>query len=118
MAGPILSSAGKRWIRVFTCHATRACYLDLVTDLSAEAFLRAFRRFTARYSVPDTVVFDNGTNFVSASKLVRNDSPTREWTFNPSASPHFDGVHEVILKLMKKALLKSIGSSGSVMEDC
>ena len=114
LAGPILTSAGKRraptkrWVCVFTCNATSATALDIVSDLSVEAFLRTFHRFTARHSLPDSIVTENGTNFVSAAKLIRVDLPNVKWTFNSPGASHFGGVHEIIVKLMKKTVLKSI----------
>ena len=84
--------------------------MDLVSDLSRDAFLRSFRRFTARNSVPDQVVSDNGTNFVSASKVLITEYPKLVFKFIPPAAPHFGGVHEVMVKLMKKALVKTLGT--------
>ena len=42
----------KVYICLFTCASTRAVHLEVVTDLSEESFLQAFRRFTARRSLP------------------------------------------------------------------
>lgn len=38
----------KVWTCLYTCCVARAIHLDLVPDLTANAFLRSFRRFTAR----------------------------------------------------------------------
>ena len=50
----------KIWICLYTCYVTRAIHLDLVPDLTTNAFLRCFRRFTARRGRPSLVVSDNG----------------------------------------------------------
>ena len=53
-AGPlyvreIVSSTPKKvWVCLYTCCVTRAVHLDIVPDMTAEAFIRCFRRFTAR----------------------------------------------------------------------
>ena len=55
---------------IFTCGVSRALHLDIVTDLTAEAFIRNFRRFTARRGVPREVKSDNGKTFKAASKYL------------------------------------------------
>ena len=42
----------KAYICLFTCAATRAVHLEVVTSLSTESFLQAFRRFTSQKSLP------------------------------------------------------------------
>ena len=37
----------KVWIVLYTCCVTRAVHLDLVPDMSTEAFVRNFQRFCA-----------------------------------------------------------------------
>ena len=38
----------KVYVCLFTCAVTRAVHLEIVTDLSTETFLQAFRRFSSR----------------------------------------------------------------------
>lgn len=57
----------KVWICLYTCCVTRAIYLDLVPDLTANAFVKSFRRFTARRGSPSLVVSDNGRTFKPAA---------------------------------------------------
>ncbi|UYV67850.1 hypothetical protein LAZ67_5002241 [Cordylochernes scorpioides] len=59
----ILKNKKKAWIVIFTCAVYRGVHLELVTSLSMEAFLQAFRRFIARRGRPLIVYSDNGTNF-------------------------------------------------------
>ena len=63
-----------------------------------------------RRGVPVLVISDNGTNFVGASRELKELTTAInrqkiiattacievEWQFNPPASPHFGGVHEVM----------------------
>lgn len=63
----------KAWIALFTCLSTRAVPLAVVTSLSAEDFILAFRRFIARRRKPlkiisDKIISDN--YFVYASKVI------------------------------------------------
>ena len=59
-AGPFLVKYGavrkratvKSYVCVFVCLAIRAVHLELVSDLTAEAFLAALRRFTAHRGYP------------------------------------------------------------------
>ena len=51
----------KSWGAVFTCATVRAIHLEIVQDLSTEAFLHALRRFSARHGWPTTIISDNGT---------------------------------------------------------
>ncbi|KAL5475814.1 hypothetical protein EMCRGX_G025680 [Ephydatia muelleri] len=70
-AGPLYTrDTSKVWICLFTCCATRAVHLELVPDMTAEAFLLCFRRFTARRGVPCRVISDNSKTFKSGSRLI------------------------------------------------
>ena len=42
----------KVWVCLFTCCVVRAIHLEVVTDLTTPAFLRCFKRFVARRSLP------------------------------------------------------------------
>ncbi|XP_050671778.1 uncharacterized protein LOC126970094 [Leptidea sinapis] len=87
-AGPVLiadlKSRGckliKSYICVFVCFAVRAVHLELVSDLTKEAFLAAFNRFISRRGKPQRVFSDNGTTFVGAlnelSRLLQVSSNT------------------------------------------
>ena len=74
-AGPITLRRGhtrkptyvKAYVCVFVCLTTKAVHLELVSDLSTEAFLAALRRFVARRGCPYKILSDNGTNFVGAN---------------------------------------------------
>ena len=74
-AGPIYVTADsgtrKAYICLFTCQITRAIHLELVTDLSIESFLQAFRRFASRRrGLPALLLTDDAKTFKSASKKV------------------------------------------------
>jgi len=41
----------KAYLALFVCHATSAVHLELVTDYSADTFIAAYKRFTARRGI-------------------------------------------------------------------
>ena len=77
-AGPlyIKSSKGSReskvWVCLYTCCVVRAIHLEVVPDLTAQSFIRCFKRFTARRGFPAMMVSDNGTTFKAASKMLQD----------------------------------------------
>ncbi|XP_064619458.1 uncharacterized protein LOC135482906 [Lineus longissimus] len=123
-AGPFLTKQGrgrvqtKRYLCLFTCHASRAVHLEMAYALDTNSFLNAFNRFTHRRGVPVEVTSDNGTNFVGANRelmelvtqldqvKMTKDGATRgiKWRFNPPHGPHFGGIHESLVKSAKKAI--------------
>ena len=98
-------------------------HLELVSDLSTEAFLAAFRRFTNRLGRLKKVYSDNGRNFVGAQcelktvfssqtakcKILAACQPEQiVWHFIPVQSPHQGGLWEVGVRKMKRSLQKII----------
>ncbi|XP_046145693.1 uncharacterized protein LOC123989018, partial [Osmia bicornis bicornis] len=76
----------KGYIAVFVCLCTKAVHLEPVSDLSASAFIAAFRREVAE------LIANEGTN----------------WDFIPPYSPHFGGLWEAAVKSAKRHLLRSV----------
>lgn len=50
------------YVAVFVCFSTRAVHLKFCSDLSAEAFLACFDRFTGRRGFEKTMFSDNGAS--------------------------------------------------------
>lgn len=118
----------KVWICLYTCCITRAIHLDLVPDLTANAFLRSFRRFTARQGRPLLVVSGNGRTFKpTAQEITRifNDPGAKQhftkehmkWTFNLQKAPWWGGVFERLVKLIKRCLKKTISGARLTYEE-
>ena len=118
----------KVWICLYTCCVTRAVHLEMVPDLTPEAFLRRFRRFTARRGLPSKIVSDNGTTFKSASKqtteLINNPGVKQFlaenqvlWIFNLERTPWWGGLFERIVRSMKRCLKKTIGGAKLTYEE-
>ncbi|XP_077966576.1 uncharacterized protein LOC144420798 [Styela clava] len=75
--GPYLIKRGrseiKRYGCIFTCLTTRAVHIELAEVLSTDAFINALRRFMARRSKPFELHSDNGSNFVGAQRILREE---------------------------------------------
>ena len=49
----------------------RAVHLEIAYGLDTDSFLNAFSRMVNRCGVPEGIVSDNGTNFVSSERELR-----------------------------------------------
>lgn len=126
----------KGYVSLFICLTTRAIHMELVNDLSAESFLKAFKRFVSRRGIPTKMFSDNGTNFVKAAKMLNNMfdiSITQnhegsqqfvswllnnriDWSNIPPHAPHFGG-WESGVKLLKYHLKRVLGEVRLTFED-
>lgn len=124
----------KAYICIFACMSTKAVHIELVSDLSAEAFIAALRRFVARRGEIKTLNSDNGTNFVGSNTIlleltaleseylegeVQNELTNQniQWKFSPPAAPHFNGLIEAGVKSAKTLLLKAVGEVKLTFEE-
>ena len=126
-AGPLYvkSKTGemeKVYIALFSCCVTRAVRLELVEDLSAAAFRRCLRRFTARNGMPSLIVSDNAKTFQATEKAlnelfnhpeVRTDLEHMrvEWRFNLERAPWWGGFFERMVASVKDCLRKTLGNA-------
>lgn len=105
----------KSYVCVFVCCVIKALHVELVSDLSTEAFLAVLRRFIARRGRCSAIYSDCGTNFVGANKyfqkIMHNAARKEaiEWNFHPPGSPHFSGLWEAGIKAVKTHLTRVIG---------
>ena len=102
-AGPLYvknydNTKSKVYICLFTCASTRAIHLEIVSNLSEETFILAFRRFSSHKSLPQIMISDNASTYVAASKEIQHltDSPYLQeklnqygtvWKFIPRGAP-------------------------------
>ena len=88
----------KVYLCLFTYAVCRAIHLEIATDLTAECFLQALRRFAGHRSLPRLLIFDNGSTFLTAGdELTHLFSSTEdleslshkgvEWKFIPNCAP-------------------------------
>lgn len=125
----------KAYLAVFVCCTTRAIHLEVVSDLSSEAFLASLRRFISRRGRPSDIYSDCGTNFIGADREMKEmlrlllslphnvliaDQLSKEWIrwhFNPPAAPHFGGLWEAGVKSVKYHLRRIMGSNRLTFEE-
>ena len=110
----------KVYICLFTCATTRAIHLEVVTDLSTETFLLAFRRFTSRKGLPQIVISDNASTYLSAAEELTElfnsvdlaNTLSKQgitWKFIPKRAPWYGGFWERLIGLTKSCLKKVLG---------
>ena len=118
-AGPLFLKEGcKAYICLFTCAVYRAVHFELVTSLSTEEFIEAFRRFIARRGRPSVVYSDNGRNFVGLANLLRKINWQKiqrycslsqiEWNFNPPSAAWWGGWWERLIRILKDLLRRTL----------
>ena len=142
-AGPVYIKYGfirkpttvKAYICVFVSLSVKAIHLELVSDLTTEAFIASLRRFIARRGKPLSIWSDHGTNFVGAARERKEfsqflkergtqniisefcTSQNIEWKFIPERAPHFGGLWEAAVKSMKLHLKHVIKDTKLTFEE-
>ncbi|XP_036141730.1 uncharacterized protein LOC118645203 [Monomorium pharaonis] len=142
-AGPVTLREGRRrnsrnhkaYVAAFVCFSTKAVHLELVSDLTTDAFIASLRRLIARRGRPERMYSDNTTTFVGAQRQIkefyeflRNDEVQNSinrflleqhttWTFIPPNAPHFGGLWEAAIKSAKFYITRIIGGSHLTYEE-
>ena len=120
----------KRYGCLFTCLTTRAIHLEVASDLTTDAFINALRRFLARRGPILHLFSDNGTNFVSAEKTLREElqiwnqhvikdfllQKDIQWSFNPANASHMGGSWERMIRSVRRILV-SLTEERTLNED-
>lgn len=119
----------KGYICLFVCLATRAIHLELVTDLSSQAFICALKRFISRRGIPNCLYTDNATNFRGSKtelhdlyKMFKNETNYSqiidlcsanyiEYKFTCPLASHMGGIYEAGIKSVKSLLKKHLFST-------
>ncbi|XP_046382360.1 uncharacterized protein LOC124153308 [Ischnura elegans] len=125
----------KAYISVFVFFSTKAVHLELVGDLTTEAFLGALKRFTSRRGKCSDIYSDNGTHFVGANRELKDlkkvfsskshqerlhhysSSQGINWHFIPPRSPHFGGLWEAAVRSLKYHLRRIVGNASLTYEE-
>ena len=121
----------KAYLCLFICASTRAVHLVIAYSLDTASFLNAFSRMVARREKPEVMISDNGTNFMSTERELRDLVSTLDqsrikeqvaydgiqWRFNPPGGLHHGGIFEAIIKSAKKALHTILGESTVTNEE-
>ena len=143
-AGPLYIKQGyirkptviKAYVCVFVSMSVKATHLELVSDLTTDAFIAALRRFISRRGKPSLIQSDHGTNFVGANKELNElyaflqdqkaqtlisqfcTSQRIQWKFIPERSPHFGGIWEAAVKSLKFHLKRVTANVKMTFEEC
>ena len=117
----------KAYLAIFVCFCTRAVHIEVVSDLTTEAFLAALKRFISRRGLPRDIHTDNGSNFVGARndlqdlyQFMTSTEAQRSihsflltnrisWHTIPERAPHFGGLWEAAVKSAKHHLKRVVG---------
>ncbi|GFT09579.1 integrase catalytic domain-containing protein [Trichonephila clavipes] len=108
-------------------------HIELVSDLTSQAFIAALKRFMARRGKCAKLFSDNGKNFVGASneikkllEIVRKPDEKLanylaaegiEWKFIPARSPNFGGLWEAAIKSCKYHLKRVMNGINLTYEE-
>ncbi|XP_062707485.1 uncharacterized protein LOC134288006 [Aedes albopictus] len=115
--GPLTVKIGrsnaKRWIAVFTCLTIRAVHVEVAHNLTTDSCIKCIRRFICRRGAPAEIYSDNGTNFLGAARLLRDQveqlavtftGTATKWVFIPPGTPHMGGAWERMVRSIKTAV--------------
>jgi ribonuclease HI len=114
---PLSTGPNKAYICLFTCAVTRAIHLEIVIAMTVDSFLRAFRRFAGRRSLPQQMISDNGSTFFSGAEEIKQimennrylTSRNVQWKFIPKRAPWYGGFYERLIGTTKTVLKKILG---------
>jgi hypothetical protein len=142
-AGPVYTKHGatrkptilKSYICIFVSLSVKAVHIELVSDLTAEAFIACLRRFIARRGKPTLIWSDHGTNFVGTTHLLQEffdflqqqtmakmikdfcSCQNIVWEFIPERAPHLGGLWEAAVKSTKVHLSRIVGNVKLTFEE-
>ena len=142
-AGPLYIKYGyvrkptvvKAYVAVFVSLSIKSVHLELVSDLTTDAFIACLRRFIARRGRPSLIWSDHGSNFLGAARQIKepfqflrshesqdviSDFCSTEnivWKFIPEKAPHFGGLWEAAVKSFKRHLSRVVGEVKLTFEE-
>jgi hypothetical protein len=124
----------KGYIALFVCMVTKAIHIEVVSDITSQGFIAAYKRFTSRRGLCTVIYSDNGSNFIGANmelnkkkkavirevnheveRILSKNNTT--WHFIPPRAAHFGGLWEAGVKSMKYHLKRVIGETTLTFEE-
>ncbi|GFV86569.1 integrase catalytic domain-containing protein [Trichonephila clavipes] len=123
----------KIYVAIFVYLASKAVHLEIVSDLTTDAFLATLKRFVARRGKCATISLDNAKNFVGANRELKRlhnllkfpeeklssylSSEGISWNFMPLRAPHFGGLWEAGVKSFKFYLKIAVRNLKMTLEE-
>jgi len=125
----------KAYVCVFVSLTVKAVHLEMVSDLTTDAFIATLRRFIARRGRPVQIWSDHGSNFVGADREIKDmikflkqqkteavvsdfcSTQNITWKFIPEHAPHFGGLWEAAVKSMKRHLRRVVSNVKLTFEE-
>ncbi|KAK0140007.1 hypothetical protein N1851_023079 [Merluccius polli] len=120
--GPIEVKRGRNTVKrygvIFTCLTCHAVHLEVAHTMDTDSCINAIRRFICRRGQVKEIKSDNGTNFISANRELKqalqnlNQNKIQntlrqdgiKLTFNPPHGAHHGGVWERLIQQVKRIL--------------
>ncbi len=116
----------KRYGLLFTCLCSRAVHIELLDDLSTDAFLNSLRAFIALRGNVRQLQSDQGTNFVGARRefleaVKEMDQECLkqlgcEFVMNPPSASHMGGVWERQIRTIRSVLTSILNQSSRTLD--
>ena len=108
----------KRYGCILTCLASRAVHLEIANSLDTDSCINCIRRLVARRGPVQSILSDNGSNFVGANNELKEEIKRLEtdgiktkaariqirWNFNTPLASHHGGVWESLIKQVRRIL--------------
>ena len=138
MFGPFYIKEGRKELKrygcLFTCMSSRAVHIEVTSQMCADTFIQALRRFIARRGQVSSIRTDNGTNFVGAENelkrcleemdhdkirefLVMKGCDWIKWDKNPPSASHMGGVWERQIRSIRTILTALMKEHATILND-
>ncbi|XP_022518476.2 uncharacterized protein LOC111188878 [Astyanax mexicanus] len=128
--GPIYVKEGRKELKkyglVLTCLCSRAIHIEVVDDLTTDAFINALRAFIALRGHVRQLRCDQGTNFVGAKRefaeLMKGMDQEKvqalgcEFLMNPPAASHRGGAWERQIRTIRSVLTAILDQSAQRLD--
>lgn len=129
------ASSTNGYIALFVDMVTKAVHLEVVSDLSTDAFIAALDRFFSVRGFSEKIYSDNAKNFIGANNELKEIVKLQEsqehqekviqhcaqkcvqWHFIPPRAPNFGGLWESQVKVMKYFLVRILGDALLTFEE-
>ncbi|XP_073728111.1 uncharacterized protein [Misgurnus anguillicaudatus] len=133
--GPFMTKEGrkqhKRYGLLLTCFCSRAIHIEMLEDMSTDAFINALRCFIAIRGTVRQIRCDQGTNFIGAknelNSALQELDPERlsvfladkqcDFILNAPHSSHAGGVWERQIKTVRSVLSSTVSLSSGRLSD-